>query len=104
MDPSYRRLSYIRYADDHLLGFAGPKAEAEQIKTELARFLRLIANMLKAGYLEDWQYRETLSGCPQGGVFTPPTQRAISASRSRWVTGGWSVAGEGRGAGGAAGV
>ena len=35
------------------------------------RFLRLIGNMLKAGYLEDWQYRETLSGCPQGGVVSP---------------------------------
>jgi len=35
------------------------------------RFLRLIANMLKAGYLEDWQYHETLSGCPQGGVVSP---------------------------------
>ena len=40
MDPGYRRLSYVRYADDHLLGFAGPKAEAEQIKTKLAAFLR----------------------------------------------------------------
>ena len=27
--------------------------------------------MLKAGYLEDWQYHETLSGCPQGGVVSP---------------------------------
>ncbi len=27
MDPGYRRLFYCRYADDHLLGFAGPKAE-----------------------------------------------------------------------------
>jgi retron-type reverse transcriptase len=35
------------------------------------RFLRLIANMLKAGYLEDWRYHETLSGCPQGGVVSP---------------------------------
>src|SRR5216684_876358 len=35
------------------------------------RFLRLIRNMLKAGYLEDWQYHETLSGCPQGGVVSP---------------------------------
>jgi group II intron reverse transcriptase/maturase len=25
-DPEYRRLRYIRYADDHLLGFAGPKS------------------------------------------------------------------------------
>jgi len=39
-DPRYRRLRYIRYADDHLLGFTGPKAEAEQIKTRLAAFLR----------------------------------------------------------------
>ena len=51
------------------------------------RFLRLVRNMLKAGYLEDWTYHETPSGAPQGGVVTPPTQRAISASRSRWVTG-----------------
>jgi group II intron reverse transcriptase/maturase len=40
MDPDYRRIRYIRYADDVLLGFAGPKAEAEQIKAELGRFLR----------------------------------------------------------------
>ena len=39
-DPGYRRLRYIRYADDHLLGFAGPKAEAEEIKQRLAQFLR----------------------------------------------------------------
>src|SRR5215813_11783904 len=35
------------------------------------RFLRLIRHMLKAGYLEDWEYHETLSGCPQGGVVSP---------------------------------
>jgi group II intron reverse transcriptase/maturase len=39
-DPGYRRLRYVRYADDHLLGFAGPKVEAEQIKQSLAQFLR----------------------------------------------------------------
>ena len=39
-DPGYRRLRYTRYADDHLLGFVGPKAEAEAIKDQLARFLR----------------------------------------------------------------
>ena len=39
-DPGYRRLRYARYADDHLLGFTGPKAEAEQIKARLAAFLR----------------------------------------------------------------
>jgi group II intron reverse transcriptase/maturase len=39
-DPGYRRLRYTRYADDVLLGFAGPKAEAEAIKSRLAVFLR----------------------------------------------------------------
>jgi AI2M/AI1M-like, HNH endonuclease/Reverse transcriptase (RNA-dependent DNA polymerase)/Type II intron maturase len=35
------------------------------------RFLRLIDGLLRAGYLEDWRYRPTLSGCPQGGVVSP---------------------------------
>lgn len=39
-DPDYRRLRYIRYADDFLLGFAGPKVEAEEIKEELRKFLQ----------------------------------------------------------------
>jgi group II intron reverse transcriptase/maturase len=39
-DPRYRRLRYVRYADDTLLGFTGPKAEAEQIKQRLGQFLR----------------------------------------------------------------
>jgi len=39
-DPGYRRLRYTRYADDQLLGFTGPKAEAEKIKQRLAAFLR----------------------------------------------------------------
>jgi group II intron reverse transcriptase/maturase len=39
-DPDYRRLHYVRYADDFLLGFAGPRHEAEQIKQQLGQFLR----------------------------------------------------------------
>ena len=39
-DPDYRRLRYLRYADDILLGFAGPHAEAEEIKRQLGDFLR----------------------------------------------------------------
>ena len=38
-DPTYRRLKYIRYADDFLLGFAGPKEEAENIKVQIREFL-----------------------------------------------------------------
>jgi hypothetical protein len=32
------------------------------------RFLRLMRNMLKAGYLEDWRWNATLSGVPQGSL------------------------------------
>jgi len=39
-DPDFRRLWYCRYADDWLLGFSGPGAEAEQIKAHLSEFLR----------------------------------------------------------------
>ena len=40
VDPDYRRLRYVRYADDTLLGFAGPRQEAEEIKRKLGQFLR----------------------------------------------------------------
>jgi group II intron reverse transcriptase/maturase len=35
------------------------------------RFLRLLRDMLNAGYLEDWVWNATLSGAPQGGVVSP---------------------------------
>ncbi|NWJ45697.1 MAG: maturase [Chloroflexi bacterium] len=38
-DPNYRRLRYIRYCDDFLLGFIGSKAEAEEIKRKIGEFL-----------------------------------------------------------------
>jgi group II intron reverse transcriptase/maturase len=39
-DPGYRRLRYVRYADDILLGFTGPKSEAEEIKRRVGQFLQ----------------------------------------------------------------
>jgi hypothetical protein len=39
LDANYRRLRYIRYADDFLLGFIGPKKEAEAIRQKLGDFL-----------------------------------------------------------------
>jgi group II intron reverse transcriptase/maturase len=35
------------------------------------RFLRLLSNMLQAGYLEEWEWHATLSGAPQGGIVSP---------------------------------
>jgi retron-type reverse transcriptase len=56
---------------------------AEKIHDQ--RFLRLIRNMLKAGYLEDRVHHETLSGSPQGGLCAaehkpPNAQRRIMRS------------------------
>lgn len=42
---------------------------AEKIKDN--RFLRLIHNLLRAGYMEQWSYNKTYSGTPQGGVLSP---------------------------------
>lgn len=44
-------------------------ALAEYIKDN--RFLRLIKQFLSCGYMEDWKYNTTLSGCPQGGILSP---------------------------------
>ena len=38
-DPGYRRLRYVRYCDDFLLGFSGPKAEAHEITQRIRQFL-----------------------------------------------------------------
>lgn len=39
VDPDYRRLRYIRYADDFLLSFVGPKNEADEVRQKLGEFL-----------------------------------------------------------------
>jgi group II intron reverse transcriptase/maturase len=49
-DPEYRRLKYARYADDFLLGFNGPRSEAQEIKQQLREFL---ANELKLELSEE---------------------------------------------------
>jgi group II intron reverse transcriptase/maturase len=38
-DPGYRRLKYVRYADDFLLGFMGPRNEAGDIRDKIQWFL-----------------------------------------------------------------
>ena len=39
MDSEYKRIFYIRYADDFLIGIIGSKKEAEQIKNQISNFL-----------------------------------------------------------------
>jgi group II intron reverse transcriptase/maturase len=38
-DPDFRRLHYIRYADDFLLGYTGPRKDAEAIRDRIKAFL-----------------------------------------------------------------
>ena len=46
------------------------------------RVLALVKAFLKAGILtENGALQDTSAGTPQGSIFTPPTQMAISVSR-----------------------
>jgi RNA-directed DNA polymerase len=47
-------------------------------KIDDIKFLNVIRKMLKAGYMEDWQYHNTYSGTPQGGILTLPTKLPTS--------------------------
>jgi group II intron reverse transcriptase/maturase len=49
-DPTFRRLRYVRYADDFILSFIGSRAEAEQIKRKIAHYLE---NILKLELSEE---------------------------------------------------
>lgn len=35
------------------------------------RFIRLIRKFLNAGYIEDWNFHNSYSGTPQGGIVSP---------------------------------
>jgi group II intron reverse transcriptase/maturase len=45
--------------------------EILQRKINDDRFLKLLRDMLKAGYMENWRYHNTYSGTPQGGIVSP---------------------------------
>jgi len=40
-------------------------------KVKDMRIVKLLWKFLKAGYMEDWKYHATYSGCPQGGIISP---------------------------------
>ena len=40
-------------------------------KIKDSRFLNIIRQFLKAGYIENWKYNKTYSGTPQGGICSP---------------------------------
>jgi group II intron reverse transcriptase/maturase len=54
-------------------------------KIQDSRFLRLISGLLKAGYLEEWKYNATYSGCPQGGVVSPILSNVVLDKLDKYV-------------------
>jgi group II intron reverse transcriptase/maturase len=63
---------------DKLLEVVGRKVKDQ-------RLLKLLKGMLKAGYLEDWRYRRTYSGVPQGGVISPMLANILLNELDRYV-------------------
>lgn len=55
-------------------------------KIKDARFLNLIRKFLKAGYMEDWKYHETYSGCPQGGIISPILANIYLNELDKYIT------------------
>ena len=55
------------------------------------RFLHLIGQLLKAGYVEDWRYHHTYSGVPQGGLckalHNPPYAKQVTMQSETRKTG-----------------
>lgn len=49
------------------------------------RFLRLISNLLRSGYLEEWTFHKTMSGTPQGGVVRPILANSYFDQRDKYV-------------------
>ena len=62
--PNFRRIRYIRYADDFLIGFTGRKAEAKEIKQCLKNFLH---ETLKLELSED--KTAITHGCKEKALF-----------------------------------
>lgn len=55
-------------------------------KIKDARFLNLIRMFLKASYMEDWNFHETYSGCPQGGIISPILANIYLNELDRYIT------------------
>jgi len=74
-DPNYRRLRYVRYADDFLIGIIGPKQEARDIMEQVRSFLK--ENLR----LEISDEKSTIAKADEGVTFLGYTVRTYSAAR-----------------------
>lgn len=90
MDTGYRRLQYVRYADDWLCGVIGSKEDAEMIKVDIKKFL---SDILK---LELSEEKTLITNAHDKArflgydVFTSTSQQTIvnkKGARARYQTG-----------------
>ena len=49
------------------------------------RFLKVIRQLLKAGYVENWRFHKTYSGVPQGSVIGPLLANLVLNELDQWV-------------------
>lgn len=105
-DPTFRRMTYVRYADDFLIGLIGSKADALEFKQKLTEFLRtelqlelstektLITNAKDRvrflGYdIKRWRSRKRLRFRSSQGVITKRTstyQLALLMPRDKCIS------------------
>ena len=105
LDPNFKRMTFVRYADDFLVGIIGSKSEAQQIKQQLTIFLNnelqlelsqektLITNAKKRvrflGYdIKRWKSRKRLRYHSKQGVITKRTctyQLALLMPRDKCI-------------------
>jgi hypothetical protein len=81
-DPNFRRLYYVRYADDWLIGFAGPHSEAETVKDQCRYFLSSIGLRLN---MEKTAISPGSEGCIYLGtkIHVPLNQERFKAGSRR---------------------
>ena len=89
LDPGYRRLWWVRYADDVLIAVAGPRSEVVALKEDLTAFLATIGLRLSE--------TKTLITSATGGnarflghlISAPTLRKPAQHQRVRTATGGW---------------
>lgn len=85
-DPNYRRLHYIRYADDFLIGIIGAKQEARDVMAQVRSFLK------EGLRLDVSDEKSRIAKADDGATFLGYTVRTHSAARAvKTKRCGWSV-------------
>ena len=49
------------------------------------KFIKLLRELCKAGYMEDWTFNQTLSGVPQGGIVSPILSNILLDKLDKYV-------------------